>query len=185
MLFAALFCSALLGPANTGGASSQWARVAAPLVLPSTNFSAAEPLEPVLPRNAALLPLHDACTDGSYSEQVQPHAELVLLLFASALLLAAAAPAHADLGAAVIAAPAAVVSPGLSEIWAKAGKRALGGGVSGALAGVAQVLSLMWLRTAMNYQYAADEKMSTTEALKRVCASRDAGPPSAAQRSAR
>ena len=41
----------------------------------------------------------------------------------------------------------------LSEIFAKAGKKALGGGLGGAVAGVCQVLSLMWLRTAMNYQY--------------------------------
>ena len=38
-------------------------------------------------------------------------------------------------------------------ILAKAGRRALGGGLSGAAAGVVQVLLLMWLRTAMNYQY--------------------------------
>ena len=31
--------------------------------------------------------------------------------------------------------------------------KALGGGLSGASAGVVQVLSLMWLRTAMNYEY--------------------------------
>jgi hypothetical protein len=35
----------------------------------------------------------------------------------------------------------------------KAARRALGGGLSGALAGVVQVLTLMWLRTTMNYQY--------------------------------
>eukprot|EP00614_Pseudopedinella_elastica_P023078 CAMPEP_0172622160 /NCGR_PEP_ID=MMETSP1068-20121228/118442_1 /TAXON_ID=35684 /ORGANISM="Pseudopedinella elastica, Strain CCMP716" /LENGTH=74 /DNA_ID=CAMNT_0013430235 /DNA_START=32 /DNA_END=253 /DNA_ORIENTATION=+ len=51
------------------------------------------------------------------------------------------------------------VSPGLKKpqvsmgpILRKAGKRALGGGKSGALAGVIQVLSLMWLRTIMNFQ---------------------------------
>jgi len=38
-------------------------------------------------------------------------------------------------------------------ILAKAGRRALGGGLSGAAAGVVQVLLLMWLRTTMNYQY--------------------------------
>ena len=38
-------------------------------------------------------------------------------------------------------------------ILAKAGRRALGGGLSGAAAGVAQVLLLMWLRTTMNYRY--------------------------------
>ena len=69
------------------------------------------------------------------------------------------------------AATASTASPaGMNDIVAKAAKRALGGGVSGALAGVAQVLTLMWLRTAMNYQYAADEKMSTMQALRSVYA---------------
>jgi hypothetical protein len=40
-----------------------------------------------------------------------------------------------------------------SGILAKAGKKALGGGTAGASASVVQVLSLMWLRTTMNYQY--------------------------------
>mmetsp|Transcript_142 Transcript_142/g.200 ORF Transcript_142/g.200 Transcript_142/m.200 type:complete len:458 (+) Transcript_142:162-1535(+) len=43
-------------------------------------------------------------------------------------------------------------TPNLSQILAKAGKRGLGGGISGAIAGVIQVLSLMWLRTVVNYQ---------------------------------
>jgi len=38
-------------------------------------------------------------------------------------------------------------------IFNKAAKRALGGGKAGAAAAVVQVLTLMWLRTAMNYQY--------------------------------
>jgi len=41
----------------------------------------------------------------------------------------------------------------LNEILIKAGKSGLGGGISGACAGVIQVFSLMWLRTVMNYQY--------------------------------
>ena len=41
----------------------------------------------------------------------------------------------------------------MSQILAKAGKRAMGGGFSGAVAGVVQVLALMWLRTITNYQY--------------------------------
>ena len=41
----------------------------------------------------------------------------------------------------------------LSAILSKAAHRALGGGIGGAIAGVCQVLTLMWLRTAMNYQY--------------------------------
>jgi hypothetical protein len=39
------------------------------------------------------------------------------------------------------------------EILEKAGKRALGGGLAGAVAMFAQVGSLMWMRTTMNYQY--------------------------------
>lgn len=38
-------------------------------------------------------------------------------------------------------------------IFQKASKKALGGGKAGASAAVVQVLSLMWLRTSMNYQY--------------------------------
>lgn len=40
-----------------------------------------------------------------------------------------------------------------NTILQKASKRALGGGLAGASAAVVQVLSLMWLRTSMNYQY--------------------------------
>ena len=38
-------------------------------------------------------------------------------------------------------------------ILQKATKKALNGGKAGALAAVVQVFSLMWLRTAMNFQY--------------------------------
>jgi len=41
----------------------------------------------------------------------------------------------------------------IKPILEKAAKRALGGGKAGASAAVVQVFSLMWLRTAMNYQY--------------------------------
>uniref|UniRef100_A0A7S2WCX6 Mitochondrial carrier protein n=1 Tax=Mucochytrium quahogii TaxID=96639 RepID=A0A7S2WCX6_9STRA len=43
--------------------------------------------------------------------------------------------------------------PTMKEILEKAGKRALGGGLPGAMAMGIQVGSLMWLRTTMNYQY--------------------------------
>jgi len=52
----------------------------------------------------------------------------------------------------------------LSEVLAKAGKRALGGGLPGAMAMGIQVGSLMWLRTTMNYQYR--HGTSTREALR-------------------
>ncbi|CAB9523940.1 Mitochondrial carrier protein [Seminavis robusta] len=38
------------------------------------------------------------------------------------------------------------------QILAKAGHKAVGGGIPGMVAGVVQVLSLMWLRTIINYQ---------------------------------
>ena len=41
----------------------------------------------------------------------------------------------------------------LNQILIKAGKRGIGGGIPGAIAGVIQVLTLMWLRTIINYQY--------------------------------
>lgn len=40
----------------------------------------------------------------------------------------------------------------LNEIFVHAGKRGLGGGLSGAVAGVIQVFTLMWLRTIISYQ---------------------------------
>jgi len=40
----------------------------------------------------------------------------------------------------------------LRDIFRKAGRKALGGGLPGAAAGVVQVLTLMWLRTTINYQ---------------------------------
>jgi hypothetical protein len=40
----------------------------------------------------------------------------------------------------------------LNQILYRAGKRGLGGGIPGAIAGAVQVLSLMWLRTIINYQ---------------------------------
>ena len=45
--------------------------------------------------------------------------------------------------------------------------KAIGGGTAGALAGVAQVGSLMWLRTAMNYQYVngGNGTLATVKAL--------------------
>lgn len=51
-----------------------------------------------------------------------------------------------------------------SEILSAAGKRALGGGLPGAIAMGLQVGTLMWLRTTMNYQYR--NGTSTGEALR-------------------
>ena len=43
--------------------------------------------------------------------------------------------------------------PPKASILRKAARKAIGGGLSGWLAGIVQVLFLMWLRTTMNYQY--------------------------------
>jgi hypothetical protein len=42
--------------------------------------------------------------------------------------------------------------PTMNQILIRAGKRGLGGGIPGALAGMVQVITLMWLRTIINYQ---------------------------------
>lgn len=52
----------------------------------------------------------------------------------------------------------------MSEILDKAGKRALGGGLSGAAAMAINIGTMMWLRTTMNYQYRYGT--TTTTALK-------------------
>ncbi|EOD14103.1 hypothetical protein EMIHUDRAFT_451861 [Emiliania huxleyi CCMP1516] len=56
----------------------------------------------------------------------------------------------------------------LSAVLKRAGKKALGGGLAGALAMVAQVGLLMWMRTTMNYQHA--NGLSTMEAISALYA---------------
>ena len=60
-------------------------------------------------------------------------------------------------------APKAAEKKSLGEVMKNAGKKALGGGLAGALAMVVQVLALMWMRTTINYQHA--KGMSTMEAI--------------------
>jgi hypothetical protein len=48
--------------------------------------------------------------------------------------------------------PSAPTGLPLNQILLKASRRGLGGGIPGAVAGVVQVLTLMWLRTIINYQ---------------------------------
>jgi hypothetical protein len=65
---------------------------------------------------------------------------------AAVLLLLPALPADAD--------TAVAVAPALSDILAAAGAKAFRGGAAGFAAGALQVAAFMWLRTAMNVQYA-------------------------------
>ena len=60
-------------------------------------------------------------------------------------------------------APKAGRKKSLRDVMKNAGKKALGGGLAGALAMVVQVLALMWMRTTINYQHA--KGMSTMEAM--------------------
>ena len=79
-----------------------------------------------------------------------PQLLMATVLFSFTLVFAKAQAATAAAAAAPAAAAATMT---FSEIMKKAGKKALGGGISGLIAGVIQVVTLMWLRTTMNYQY--------------------------------
>jgi hypothetical protein len=48
--------------------------------------------------------------------------------------------------------PALVPPPSVSQILSKAVQRGIGGGIPGAVAGFVQVITLMWVRTVINYQ---------------------------------
>jgi len=91
---------------------------------------------------------------------------------ALAFTLAAAVMVNPDLQAeaasqvADLSAAAAASSVDFNAILAKSAKKALGGGSAGASAAVVQVFSLMWLRTAMNYQYRYGGNLA--EALKKL-----------------
>ncbi|CAN0105507.1 unnamed protein product, partial [Laminaria digitata] len=63
-----------------------------------------------------------------------------------------------------LAAQASAAPLDVGAILTKAGKASFGGGASGAAAAVVQVLSLMWLRTTMNFQY--KNGGSTEDALR-------------------
>ena len=54
----------------------------------------------------------------------------------------------------------------LIQIFKESGSRALGGGLAGASAMVINVLTLMWMRTTINYQYRHGTDMTT--ALKTI-----------------
>jgi hypothetical protein len=74
----------------------------------------------------------------------------------------------ATMTTAAIASAEAPESVNFKEIFDKASKRALGGGLAGASAMVIQVCSLMWMRTTMNYQYRYGT--TTKEAFKALYA---------------
>jgi hypothetical protein len=112
-------------------------------------------------------PEHPSCLeaeDGIPSSRMEPSVASDLMPVGPmvlAVVLASVLSVHPVEAASAVVAGGAAAST--NTILEQAAKRALGGGISGALAGVAQVLLLMWLRTTMNYQYRNGG--STTEAL--------------------
>ncbi|EFJ44445.1 hypothetical protein VOLCADRAFT_82831 [Volvox carteri f. nagariensis] len=65
----------------------------------------------------------------------------------------APAPAQLPIVAASPAESAPSKTKPLSEVLSDAGRKSLGGGIPGMVAMATQVLSLMWMRTTINYQY--------------------------------
>lgn len=104
------------------------------------------------------------------------YAELRSLEAAPAVSSSSSSPrgafARAGCASLPMAAPVVAYAPDerpkqdFSTILANAGRRALGGGIPGAAAMGIQVVSLMWLRTTVNYQYRYGT--TTTQALKHL-----------------
>lgn len=120
---------------------------------PSSDKQAQE-LRVVLNRTASSQSEENTFQNARSEEQTEKHSPKPREETAAAAATAAR-PARRD--------PTADKRP-LSEILKEAGGRALGGGLPGAMAMGVQVVSLMWLRTTMNYQYRYGT--STSEALK-------------------
>lgn len=94
---------------------------------------------------------------GDFNESGHPHFQDVTLAALTLALAALLAPPDAIAASTtsvelVVQTSASAASVDVAAIFAKAGKASVGGGASGAAAAVVQVLSLMWLRTAMNFQ---------------------------------
>eukprot|EP00929_Paragymnodinium_shiwhaense_P102547 TRINITY_DN65744_c0_g2_i1.p1 TRINITY_DN65744_c0_g2~~TRINITY_DN65744_c0_g2_i1.p1 ORF type:complete len:403 (-),score=62.34 TRINITY_DN65744_c0_g2_i1:118-1326(-) len=96
--------------------------------------------------------LGNKCRAPTPSDEYERRSRAALaapLLLGLALGLLRSLPANAA-GVAAVASS----SVDFAAVWSKAAASAFKGGVAGLIAGVAQVLSFMWLRTSMNYQYA-------------------------------
>lgn len=103
-------------------------------------------------------------------ERKQYVAGLMFAVAAAAIIIpefqAEAAAATAQLNQVLPDTAAAAATVDISAILQKSAQKALGGGSAGASAAVVQVVSLMWLRTAMNYQYRYGGNLQ--EALKKT-----------------
>lgn len=109
---------------------------------PHLTSNAALPLQRVPVRGARAVASSEDLSPAPPAHRAWPLAGAFLLV---AVCICVFAPAAQAAGV--------QASVDFSDVWSKAAGSALKGGTAGLLAGVAQVLSFMWLRTAMNYQY--------------------------------
>jgi hypothetical protein len=102
----------------------------------------------------------DAMVMGDGNLDLSKRAFLSSLVVSAVLLVSASTPAtaKADTALPIVTLPAV----DYNAVFTKASKKALGGGKAGAAAAVVQVCSLMWLRTAMNYQYVYGGNLSSS-----------------------
>ena len=89
----------------------------------------------------------DVTTDYSWQKSIHPTSTIET----STSITALASSTKTDAVTVIATPPPPAIDT--RAIFDKAAKKALGGGKAGAAAAVVQVLSLMWLRTSMNYQY--------------------------------
>jgi Mitochondrial carrier protein len=117
----------------------------------------------------------DACAMGNDNLDLSKRAFLSSLVVSTVLLVSSSTPSWADTTIATSSSPmeqhivtttttTTTTLPAVDyrAIFTKASKKALGGGKAGAAAAVVQVTALMWLRTAMNYQYVYGGNLSTS-----------------------
>lgn len=98
-------------------------------------------------------PVKGKGTPGSHEDAVLLEAAFVgAVAVAIATFLAPSDAAATSTASVELVAQASAAPVDVGAIFAKAGRASIGGGVSGAAAAVVQVLSLMWLRTTMNFQ---------------------------------
>eukprot|EP00984_Skeletonema_dohrnii_P010469 scaffold4071_cov155-Skeletonema_dohrnii-CCMP3373.AAC.1 len=109
------------------------------------------------PRGGSIRGLTSLRVENNEDAELDRRRFLVTSVIGAASVLAVSenASAATDDKTSNLVASAAADAPAIDTkaIFNKAAKKALGGGKAGAAAAVVQVLTLMWLRTAMNYQY--------------------------------
>jgi hypothetical protein len=122
---------------------------------------------------SALLLAEKSAPEQAMPKEARPtggrplHTRRALRIAVAAMLLLGAVCVRNSLVGPLVPLPPQDVVP-WEQVLSKAARRAFGGGLSGALAGIVQVVTLMWLRTTMNYQYR--HGTSTVTALRTLWA---------------